>query len=249
MPFGPGSHTLKVGANPWRIDIANGRKTSMNVDRDRLRAVIFDFDGTLADCYDAIAASVNHVRGYHHLPPLDVAEVRRHVGRGPKYLMQHTVGSGDADADVARYRAHHPTVMYSHLHFLPGAADALAAIKQTGRRAAVCSNKPRAFTLELLRHGQVAALVEVVVGPEDAASPKPAPEMLLLALTRLGVGADEALYVGDMAVDIQTARGAGVAVWVVPTGSDTQEVLLQARPDRLLRDMRELAGWLRRQEE
>jgi phosphoglycolate phosphatase len=95
---------------------------------------------------------------------------------------------------------------------------------------------------------QLAALIDVVIGPEDAARPKPAPEMLLLALARLGVDADAALYVGDMVVDVQTARGAGVAVWVVPTGSDSLEVLQEAHPDRLLPDLGELAAWLRRQQ-
>jgi phosphoglycolate phosphatase-like HAD superfamily hydrolase len=100
-----------------------------------------------------------------------------------------------------------------------------------------------------LSHLALAALVDVVIGPEDAALPKPAPEMLLLALTRLGIAADEALYVGDMVVDIQTARGAGVAVWVVPSGSDAKDVLQLAHPDRLLKEMAELAAWLRRQDQ
>jgi phosphoglycolate phosphatase len=49
------------------------------------------------------------------------------------------------------------------------------------------------------------------------------------------------LYVGDMTVDIQTARAAGVRVWVVPTGSDERGRLEAAQPDRLLRDLNELA--------
>jgi 2-phosphoglycolate phosphatase len=219
-------------------------KEIMTLAPERLRAVIFDFDGTLADSYAAIAASVNHVRQHHHLPPLGVDEVKRHVGRGPVYLLEHTVGQGDVEADVARYRAHHPSVMYAQTKLLPGVADALAAVKRTGRCAAVCSNKPRAFTVELLKHLQIATLIDAVVGPEDTPQPKPAPDMLLLALERLGVSAQEALYIGDMVVDIETARAAGVAVWSVPTGSDTLEVLQRAYPDRLLRDMRELADWL-----
>ncbi len=64
--------------------------------------------------------------------------------------------------------------------------------------------------------------------PEDVAQPKPAPDMLQAALARLNIAADKALYVGDMGVDIQTARAAGVAVWVVPTGSDEIETLQRA---------------------
>src|SRR5260370_206561 len=55
-----------------------------------VKAILFDFDGTLADSYDGIAASVNHVRASHGLPPLSTLEVRRHVGRGVAYLLAHT---------------------------------------------------------------------------------------------------------------------------------------------------------------
>jgi phosphoglycolate phosphatase len=216
----------------------------MDLQPEKVRAVIFDFDGTLADSYEAIAASVNHVRGHRGLPPLEVAEVRRHVGHGPNYLLERTVNSDDVAADLALYRAHHPTVMFAQTQLLPGAAEALAAVRRTGRQAAVCSNKPRAFTRDLLAHLEIAPLVDVVIGPEDARRPKPAPEMLLLAMARLQLGPAEALYVGDMVVDIQTARSAGVPVWVVPTGSDAPEALLQAHPDRMLRDLRELSAWL-----
>ena len=47
-----------------------------------IRAVLFDFDGTLADSFGAIAASTNHVRAAYGFPPLAEAEVQRHVGFG-----------------------------------------------------------------------------------------------------------------------------------------------------------------------
>jgi phosphoglycolate phosphatase len=202
--------------------------------------VLFDFDGTLADSYPAITASVNHVRATHGLPPLGEAEVRRHVGRGPVYLLQHTVPCGDTDADLARYRDHHPSVMREGTRLMPGVADALAALKRTGLLLGVCSNKPVAFTRALLAFFGLAGLVDVVLGPEDVLRPKPAPDMLETGLRRLGVAPGEALYVGDMVVDIDTARAAGVRVWVVPTGSDDQATLLAAKPDRLLNGFAQL---------
>jgi phosphoglycolate phosphatase len=210
-----------------------------------LRAVLFDFDGTLADSYPAITASVNHVRAAHGLPPLGEPEVRRHVGRGPDYLLEHTVPGTDVATDLARYRAHHPSVLRTGTRLLPGAAEAVAGLKQAGLPLAVCSNKPRAFTRELLDFLGLAASIDVMLGPEDVARPKPAPDMLLAALRRLAVAPAEALYVGDMVVDIETARGAGVAVWVVPTGSDDRAALVASRPDRLLDDLRPLPALVR----
>jgi 2-phosphoglycolate phosphatase len=208
------------------------------------RAVLFDFDGTLADSYPAITASVNYVRARHGLPPLTEPEVRRHVGRGAGYLLQHTVPAGTREANAAAYRAHHPSVLRSGTRLLPGAAETLRALDERGLLLGVCSNKPVDFTRELVAYLGVASYLDVVLGPEDVPRPKPAPDMLRAALSRLNVAAEETLYIGDMSVDIQTARAAGVSVWVVPTGSDEVETLRQAHPDRLLRDLGELPDLL-----
>src|SRR5262245_17051947 len=212
----------------------------MMPDARQFRAVLFDFDGTLADSYDAIAASVNHVRAHRGLPPLSVPEVRKHVGRGPGYLLAHTVTPGDPKENDALYRAHHPTVMKEGTRLLAGAHDVLAALKGRGMKLAVCSNKPVGYTRELLAVLGIAPYLDVVLGPEDVERPKPAPDMLLAGLARLNVTAKEALYVGDMTVDVVTARAAGVRVWIVPTGSDDLDTLRNAGSDRLLSDLSEL---------
>lgn len=205
-------------------------------------AVIFDFDGTLADSYAAIASSVNHVRAGHGLAPLDVAEVKRYVGRGPEYLLTHTVPGGNLADDFACYRAHHPTVMLELTHLLPGVAELLPALRRLGKKIGLCSNKPRLFSEELLQHLGIAACFDVVLGVEDVPRPKPAPDMLLRAIERLALPSAAVLYVGDMTVDIETARAAGVRVWVAPTGCDERKTLEDAKPDRLLTDLREMVA-------
>jgi phosphoglycolate phosphatase len=209
-----------------------------------VRAVLFDFDGTLGDSFPAITASVNHVRSLHHLAPLTEAEVRRHVGRGVVRLLAQTVPGGDPDADLAAFHAHHPSVLRWGTRLLPGAAAALEALHGRGLRLAVCSNKPVAFTRELVRLLGVDGWIDVVLGPEDVARPKPAPDMLLAAQERLRVSPPEALYVGDMTIDVQTARAAGVSVWVVPTGVESAVTAARAAPDRLLKDLTELPALL-----
>jgi phosphoglycolate phosphatase len=208
----------------------------------RLQAVLFDFDGTLADSYAAITASVNHVRSQHGLEPLAEEQVRPHVGRGPDYLMQQTVPGTDPLASLAVYRAHHPSVMRSGTRLLPGAAESLSALRQMELRLGICSNKPVFFTRKLLVYLGLDEDIEAVFGPEDVPLPKPAPDMLLAALARFRVGPEEALYVGDMGIDIATARAAEVAVWVVPTGSDSRVSLEAAGPDRILGSLHELPG-------
>ncbi|HEV3144298.1 MAG TPA: HAD-IA family hydrolase [Gemmataceae bacterium] len=204
------------------------------------KAILFDFDGTLADSYPAITASVNHVRSAHGLPALSIGEVKRHVGRALPYLLQHTVPGTDLESDAALYRAHHPSVLVEGTRLLPDVAETLSQLHSRLIKLAVCSNKPAQFTRILVQQLGIAKFLAEVLGPEDAPQPKPAPDMLLAALRRLKVEAKEALYVGDMTVDIQTARAAAVAVWVIPTGSDSRDDLIAARPDRIIKRFSEL---------
>jgi phosphoglycolate phosphatase len=203
-------------------------------------AVCFDFDGTLVDNFDAIAATVNHVRAVHNLQPLTTAEVKPFVGRGIDHLVAHTVPGGTTNEDSACYRAYFPKVMCQGTNLLPGAAETLAHLHGLGKRLALCSNKLSQFSRELLHYLHIADYFSAVLGPEDVGKPKPAPDMLLAAMRSLGIPPARTLYVGDMAVDIQTARAAEVCVWVVATGPEDRAVLNAAKPDRLLDSLREL---------
>src|SRR5262249_6023695 len=134
----------------------------------------------------------------------------------------------------------HPTVLRSMTRLLPGVAETLRTLREAGLRLAVCSNKPKAFTIALLDILDIANFFQAVIGPEDAPKPKPAPEMLLAALKALSVLSSHALYVGDMTVDIETARTAHVKIWALPTGTDSAATLAAAAPDRLLGSFQEI---------
>jgi phosphoglycolate phosphatase len=206
----------------------------------RFRAVLFDFDGTLADSYAAITASVNHVLQYHGRPALTEQYVRTLVGHGLEQLMLAILPEIDPAVGARLYREHHPTVMESHTKLLPGVIDGLAALKQAGIKLGVCSNKPAYFTRALLGMLKIDAYFDVVLGPDDVGAAKPDPAMLLKALEKLGVPKEEALYIGDMEVDIDTGRRAGVETWVMPTGSQDEATLRAANAIRIFPGMKEV---------
>jgi len=138
------------------------------------------------------------------------------------------------------YKAHHPTVLASGTVLLPGVLELLADLLARGVSLGICSNKPRAFTEELVECLCLGDTFAMVLGPEDVARRKPAPDMLIEAVKRSGLSRDLVLYVGDMSVDVQTARGAGVAVWAVATGSETEQEIRASGPDQLFGNMKEL---------
>jgi 2-phosphoglycolate phosphatase len=206
----------------------------------RYSAVLFDFDGTLADSYAAIAASVNHTLHHFGQPALTETQVRGLVGHGLLNLMETILPGRDPVICAEIYRQHHPSVMKSHTRLLSGVADGLIALQQAGIKMGVCSNKPSNFTRRLCEMLEIDRYFGAIYGPEEAGAAKPDPAMLRNAIARLGTTATDSLYVGDMIVDIQTARNAGVVVWVVPTGSNDVATLTQAGPDRIYPGMADL---------
>ncbi len=202
--------------------------------------ILFDFDGTLADSYPAITSSVNHTRLAFGMAPLETDVVKRFVGRGPEYLLGNTVPGVNYEAAFALYKAHHPTVLASGTVLLPGVREVLAQLKNKGVLLGICSNKPRLFTQLLVGYLQLTDFFSWILGPEDVVHRKPAPDMLIEGLKRSGLAPGQVLYVGDMSVDVQTARSAGIPIWAVVTGSETEAEIKAAGPDRLFDSMANL---------
>lgn len=207
-----------------------------------MRGVLFDLDGTLVDSYAALTASVNHLRARYGLEPLEEAQVREEVGWGLRNLLAKTVPGVPFEEAARQFAEHHATVVFDQTRLLPGVAETLRRLHQEGLKLGVVSNKPEPFVRALMEHFGLAPLLEVMMGPESAPHPKPHPDLLLKALERMGLQPEEALYVGDMTIDIETARRAGMAVWVIPTGSHSRERLEAAHPDRILERFEELVA-------
>lgn len=205
-----------------------------------IRAVLFDFDGTLADSFAAITASTNHVLRHFGKPEMLESDIRRYVGFGLQNLMETLLPDCPADEAVAVYREHHPSVMRTGTKLFPGVADTLAELRRRGLKQAVCSNKAVAFTKQLVASLGLADTFEAVLGPDDVGVPKPDPAMLLEGMKRLGVSRFETVYVGDMAIDVHTAKAAGVPVWLVTGGAAGLEDAAASGPDRLLSELREI---------
>ena len=206
-----------------------------------IKAVLLDFDGTLADSFDAITASTNHVRDLYGLPPLPESVVREYVGFGLQNLMEQLIPGADTAEAAARYREHHPKVMLGGTRLRPGVAETIPILHQRGLRMAVCSNKLAQYTRELVAALGLQPYFAAVLGPEDVAGKaKPDPSMLLEGLRRLQVSTAETVYVGDMAIDVHSARAAGVPVWIFPGGAAGHESVNATGPDRILKGFDEL---------
>lgn len=209
-----------------------------------IRGLIFDFDGTLIDSYEAIAESLNRVRESFSLAALPPSDVKTMVGHGLEHLIETAIGKERVTEGVRLFRQTYATLCEKKSSILPQVKETLEELDRRGYHMAIATNKPSYFARDILRALEMEHLFAEVLGPNDVQRPKPDPEMLEIIMMRVGLSPDEVVYVGDMLLDIEVARRAGVAVYAIPTGSATRESLLQGRPDRLLHRFSDLLSVL-----
>ena len=192
---------------------------------------IFDLDGTLLDTLTDLAASCNYALRTHGMPEHSIDDVRRFVGNGVRKLMERAIPDGDANPDFeatfATFREHYMVHSLDTTKPYPGIMDALAELKARGCRLAVVSNKMMAATVELCKYF-FPETIEVAIGENEAEGirKKPAPDTVFAALKQLGVSGDNAVYVGDSDVDLDTARNSGLPCISVLWGFRDREFLL-----------------------
>ena len=193
---------------------------------------IFDLDGTLLDTLQDLAASVNYALRKHGMPEHSIDDVRRFVGNGVRLLMERAIPDGaqnpDFEATFATFREHYMHHSLDTTRPYPGIPEVLAELKARGCRLAVVSNKMMAATQELIRHF-FPDTIEVAIGEHEAEGirKKPAPDTVFAALKELGVGKEDAVYVGDSDVDIQTARNSGLPCISVLWGFRDKDFLIK----------------------
>ena len=194
----------------------------------KVRAVVFDLDGTLLDTLEDLANATNWALRRNGMPERSLAEIRQFVGNGVRRLVERAVPKGTDDAlfertfdDFKRYYVNHcqeRTCLYD------GIPELLRELKKRGYKLAIVSNKLQAGVDELYER-YFRDTVEVALGEQPQWQRKPAPDMVLEALRRLGVTADEAIYVGDSDVDMATARNSGLSCISVLWGFRDPEFL------------------------
>ena len=210
-----------------------------------MRAVLFDFDFTLADSSPGVIECFAHGFARVGLPPADPEAVRRTIGLTLPEALRQLHGVEDAAlardfSDAFRERAEH--VMVASTRWLDRALDAVVACREVGFATAICSTKRRSHIEGVLARDDLHALFDAVIGSDDVATAKPAPDALHAALTRLGVGTDRALYVGDHPVDAEAAARAGVTFVAVLSGPSDRAEFASHPVRAFLRSIGELPG-------
>lgn len=187
-------------------------------------AVIFDFDLTLVDSREGFIAGHRYAADQMRVPAPPPDAITRAIGTPLEIVVPRMfpeMSEADAAEYIRLYRLKADEVMAALTLVLPGAGETVSHLKQEGLRLAIVSQKLRRLVEPVLdREGWK---IDVVLGGEDVPAFKPDPGGLLLALDRLGLDADDAIYVGDTTIDAEAAANAHMRFVGVLTGPTTRE--------------------------
>ena len=207
------------------------------------KAVLFDFNGTLIDSALDIHAATNMLLARDGFGPLPLADVKAMIGEGTRKLVERAFAAAGKTLDAAtldeKYKQMVPLYaanLTKLTQLMPGTMDALADLHRDGVLMALVTNKPDFAIAEILTHFDLTTYFPVIVGGDSGVPHKPAPDMLYLALSKLGVEAADAVFVGDSPADARSAQAAGMKL-VLVEGGYSREPLESLGADVVLQDL------------
>ncbi|MBN3785938.1 HAD-IA family hydrolase [Burkholderia sp. Ac-20353] len=214
----------------------------------QIRAVIFDFDLTLADSSAGIIDCTQHALRELGYDAAASEQIHAVIGL-PLQAMFRTLTGDDsaeqADAFARGFVARADVVMVASTTIYPEVPRLLARLHELETAVAIVSTKFRYRIEAILDVAGLRERIDVIVGGEDVQCHKPDPEGLALALARLEIPPSAALYVGDHAVDAQAAERAGTHFVGAVSGATSFDAWSSAGKAAVRRDLGELAEWVR----
>ncbi|MBN1405954.1 MAG: HAD-IA family hydrolase [Candidatus Omnitrophica bacterium] len=210
--------------------------------KHRVELIFFDLDGTLADTKANIVASVNYTLKTLGAPARPADEIVRYIGVGADHLIIKSLGEAhihkfhEAEKIILKYTAEH---ISDNVRLFAHVKETLEYF--TKKRKILLSNRQKHLCELLLKSLGIAHHFEEVIGGDDPACRKPSACPLNNMIKKHLKARDGSIIVGDMAVDIQAGKAAGILTCAVTYGGiGSIEEVIAAKPDYVIDDMLKL---------
>lgn len=214
------------------------------------KLVIFDLDGTLTNTLKSIQKSANMALEAFGFAPYEVDRYRYFVGNGSAELIrQCLIHDGDVklahfDEVMGKYEEVFEKYCMYEVKPYDGILELIGALKERGFLLAVNSNKPQAQTEDVISSVFGNGVFDMVVGQVDDRPRKPAPDGVNFILSKLGLTQDEAVYLGDTSIDMQTGKSAGVLTVGALWGFRDREELEEYHADAIIESPMDLLNYV-----
>jgi phosphoglycolate phosphatase len=208
-----------------------------------IKAIIFDMDGTVLNTLDDIMIAANHALKTKGLPEKTLDDIRKAVGNGAFKLIERIVPKSytleESKILFRIYQDYYDANSQVHTHPYEGIIPLLKKLKELGFMLCVVSNKFE-HLVQSLNHDFFFDLFDQAIGEVKCIPIKPAPDMIYKALDLLNIQKEEALFVGDSEVDMDTATNALMKSVGVTWGFRSEELLIEHNADYIIHHPLEL---------
>ena len=187
--------------------------------------ILFDLDGTLIDSTEAILESFGVAFETHGKEAPSDEAIKAEIGH-PLDVMFPTLGVVDEEvaAYVHAYKMHYREISCAKTVMLPQAREAIALASEHATLGVV-TTKTAKYSIELLEHMGMMDYFDVLIGREDVENPKPDPEPILKAISRLDSDKSKYWMVGDTPMDLLAAKAANIDSVAVTCGYANEDAL------------------------
>lgn len=211
-----------------------------------IKAIFFDFDGTLADTAPGIVKTMVQTFTDMGVAIPKEEDMLATIGLRLDLALQKLGNFNDEKAQEAAaiYRKNFPNFELGYITIFPKVKETLAVLKSKNIRMAVVTSRG-ANSLDTIceRHG-IKEFFETRVTYNDNLAPKPAPDMVLALLERMNLQKDEVLVVGDTTFDIEMGNRAGCKTVAVTYGNHSLQKLLEAKPTYIIDNFDEIEQYI-----
>jgi len=221
----------------------------VEIDRNDIRTVLFDLDGTLADTAPDLAFALNTLLAEQNRPALPYERIRPHVSHGATALVCLGFSMEPGSDEFAALRIRFLEIYQEHIaaqtQLFPGMIDVLSCLERNSVRWGVVTNKPAHLTEPLMAALGLEQRAACIVSGDSTTERKPHPSPMIYACAVAGCQAYQCLYIGDAKRDIEAGRRAGMKTMVALFGYiDTGERPELWQADAMVRHPSEIIRWL-----
>lgn len=207
----------------------------------RVDGIIFDLDGTLIDSKLDIVNSVNFTLQKLGLPERSPELIISYIGLGRDFLVRGALGVENLnrfEEALSIFAGYHREHQLDNTVLYPGVREILELYKN--KKKVVISNRDTESAVEILKRLGVLHYFEKVFGGDDLSCMKPSACPVLRIINELGISNDKAIIVGDMAIDIESGKEAGIFTCGVTYGIGRRDDIIRSGPDYMLNNILEL---------
>ena len=204
-----------------------------------MKALLFDFDGTLLNTNELIIQTFMHVLNDKFPGQYSPQDCINFIGPSLKETFEQ-IAPNEVDEMIAKYRQWNHAYHDHYVKEFDGVNETLEELKKQGHKLAIVSTKKRDTIERGLQFMKAEHYFDFWIGLEDVRKVKPDPEPVLLALERLKMPKEKALMIGDNYHDILAGKNAGIKTAGVAWSIKGEEYLRQFQPDYMLHHISDL---------